>query len=177
MPAVDPASLEPAAPAAPPIPGGEGWRAAVAGSEGAPDAEAFTEAWDEFVLAVRRAQSRGPTVEGQLTLAQYYLLLPLAGRQPSMTPSQLADRAGIAPPTATRLLDGLERAGIVQRARPAHDRRSVLVSLTAEGRERLLRRRREIAARRRRLYERLEPEERAQGGRLLHHLAELLAEL
>jgi MarR family transcriptional regulator, organic hydroperoxide resistance regulator len=90
---------------------------------------------------------------------------------------QLADSAGIAPPTATRIVDGLQRAGVVSRERPESDRRTVLVSLTGEGRERLGRKRAQLARRRRILYERLDPSEREQGERLLHHLAELLAEL
>lgn len=140
------------------------------------EAEQFADAWDEFVLAIRRVQARGPQSPEDLTLAQYYLLQPLA-RENSDQLCRLADSAGIAPPTATRIIDGLEKAGVVRRERSATDRRTVLISLTAQGRKRFERKREELAQRRRRLYENLEPSERAQSGRLLGHLAELMGQL
>jgi DNA-binding MarR family transcriptional regulator len=140
------------------------------------EAEQFDEAWDEFVVAIRRAQARGPQSPEDLTLAQYYLLQPLA-REKTDQLCRLADSAGIAPPTATRIIDGLEKAGVVRRERSAADRRTVLISLTAPGRKRFERKREELAQRRRRLYENLEPGERAQSGRLLGHLAERVGQL
>ncbi len=136
-------------------------------------AHRFAEAWDEFVLAVRRAQSRGQQTPDELSLAQYYLLAPLASAR-AVPISQLADAAGVSGPTATRLVDGLQRAGQVRRASSSSDRRTVLVSITAAGRKRFNRRARQLEARRRRLYEGLEPGEREQSERLLRHLAQLL---
>jgi MarR family transcriptional regulator, organic hydroperoxide resistance regulator len=141
-----------------------------------PDAERFAEAWDEFVLALRRSQARGQTAPNELTLAQYYVLAGLR-EQTALPVCQLAEGAGIAPPTATRLIDGLERAGLLQRSRSQSDRRTVLVSLTAAGRQALRRKQAQIARRRRTIYDRLEPEERAQSERLLHHLAEIMDQL
>ncbi len=138
--------------------------------------ERFTEAWDAFVLAIRRAQARGPQSADDLTLAQYYLLSPLESDR-GVPLSRLAESAGIAPPTATRIVDGLEKAGLVRRERSATDRRAVLVSLTATGHRSVTRKRSELAERRRRLYENLEPEERRQSERLLRHLAELIGQL
>jgi MarR family transcriptional regulator, organic hydroperoxide resistance regulator len=140
------------------------------------DPEGFTAAWDEFVLALRRSQARGQTSPEDLTLAQYYALVQL--KDPVSLPiRQLADGAGVAPPTATRLIDGLERAGLLKRTRSEIDRRTVLVSLTEAGREALRRKQAQIARRRRAVYERLEPEERRQSERLLHHLAEIIGQL
>ena len=140
------------------------------------DAEHFAAAWEEFVLALRRSQARGQTGRDELTLAQYYALTQL--RQEAALPvSQLADGAGIAPPTATRLIDGLERAGLLKRTRSDIDRRTVLVSLTDAGREALRRKQAQIARRRRTIYARLEPEERRQSERLLRHLAEIMDQL
>jgi DNA-binding MarR family transcriptional regulator len=136
----------------------------------------FADAWDEFVLAIRRSQARNQGAPGDLTLAQYYLLGALA-ESDSLSVSHLAEAAGVAPPTVTRLVDGLERAGLLCRERSAADRRTVHVSLTKSGREQLRRRRQQLANRRRRLYERLEPGEREQSERLLRHLAELVREL
>ena len=140
------------------------------------DADRFTEAWDAFVLALRRSQARGQMARDELTLAQYYLLVQLKG-DTTRALYQLAEGAGIAAPTATRLVDGLERAGLVERRRSDTDRRTVLVSLTDAGRERLRRKQAQIARRRRTIYERLEPEERRQSERLLHHLAEIIDQL
>ncbi len=138
-------------------------------------AQSFDHAWDAFVLAIRRAQARGQAA-GDLTLSQYYLLKPLEGGR-SVALCDLADSAGIAGPTATRVIDGLERSGDVRRKRSTKDRRTVLVSLTARGRQRLAGKHRQLAARRAHLYEQLEPDEREQSERLLRHLAELVAEL
>jgi DNA-binding MarR family transcriptional regulator len=139
-------------------------------------AERFAAAWDEFVLAVRRAQARGQQSSEDLTLAQYYMLVPLRTER-ALPVSRLAEFAGVAPPTATRMIDSLERAGWVRRERTHDDRRNVLISLTADGRALLRRKQAELARRRRLLYERLEPDEREPSGRLLRHLAELLSQL
>jgi DNA-binding MarR family transcriptional regulator len=141
-----------------------------------PDVERFTEAWDAFVLAIRRSQARRLQSPEDLTLAQYYLLSPLETER-GVALSRLAELAGIAPPTATRIIDGLEKAGLVNRERSSTDRRTVLVSLTPTGRRRVVRKRTELADRRRRLYENLEPDERRQSERLLRHLAELISQL
>lgn len=139
-------------------------------------AASFAEAWDDFVLAVRRAQARGQDSPDELTLAQYYLLLPLA-QESALPLGQLAAAAGIAAPTATRIIDGLERCGVIRRERTESDRRAVLVSLTTNGQRTLRRKRQQLAHRRRRLYQRLEPSERKQAERLLRHLAQLISEL
>jgi DNA-binding MarR family transcriptional regulator len=72
----------------------------------------FTSAWEEFTRAIRRARGRasGPLEGSGLTLAQFQLLegLRSAGE---LTVSELAVGAGVAVPTATRMLDGLVRAG------------------------------------------------------------------
>ena len=83
-----------------------------------PAVQRFADAWDAFVLAIRRAQARGAQSADDLTLAQYYLLVPLTHDR-GVALSRLAESAGIAPPTATRIIDGLEKAGIVRRDRSA----------------------------------------------------------
>lgn len=50
------------------------------------------------------------------------------------TLGELADREQVQPPTMTRLVAGLERAGLVSRMADAGDGRVVRVRLTAEGR-------------------------------------------
>lgn len=46
---------------------------------------------------------------------------------------ELATAEGVAPPTMTRLVDGLERDGLVRREADPADRRGVLVRATAKG--------------------------------------------
>jgi DNA-binding MarR family transcriptional regulator len=138
-------------------------------------AACFAAAWDEFVLAIRRTQARKQQ-SGELTLPQYYMLVPLRSER-AMPVSRLAEFAGVAPPTATRMIDSLERDGTVRRERTHDDRRTVLISLTSGGRDLVLRKQRDLARRRRLLYERLEPAEREPSERLLRHLAQVISRL
>jgi DNA-binding MarR family transcriptional regulator len=62
-------------------------------------------------------------------------------RHGPLTPSELAAHERVQRPTATRLLARLEEAGLVERASDPADRRSSLISVSAEGRT-LLRRQR-----------------------------------
>ncbi|HLI31546.1 MAG TPA: MarR family transcriptional regulator [Solirubrobacteraceae bacterium] len=136
----------------------------------------FARAWDELVLALRRRAARGGARAGELSLSQYYLLLPLLGED-ALPLGRLAAAAGISAPTVTRMIDCLEADGLVARTRSLRDRRTIMLSLTKRGEERLRARRRSLARRRKKLYERLDPAERASASRLLRHLAELLEEL
>lgn len=63
---------------------------------------------------------------------QWRLLLQLAEHQPQ-SQGQLADPVLNDYPNITRLIDGLERRGLVEREPDPGDRRSVLVSLTETG--------------------------------------------
>lgn len=65
----------------------------------------------------------------------------------------LASAEGVSPPTMSRLLDALERDGLVRRGPHAEDARGVLVTATSKGRRTLQRGR---AARLRGLTERLQ---------------------
>ena len=75
------------------------------------------------------------------------------------------------------MLDGLVRAGIVERRPSSSDRRVVEIALTDEGKRIVRRKRSRIAAKRRALYDSLEPDEREQAERLLLRLAGLIEEL
>ena len=135
----------------------------------------LNEAWERFIAAVRRTRARTGGFEDGLSLSQYELIKPLASG--GETIGRLAERVGIAPATATQILDGLERGGAVQRSRTVADRRTVNVTLTEGGRRALERKRRGLVNQRRRLFENLEPEERGQAERLLLHLAEIMDDL
>jgi len=67
-----------------------------------------------------------------VTLAQCHTLLELAASQLSLT--GLAAALDLDPSTLSRTVDGLVRAGMVERAEDASDRRSLRLTLTAAGR-------------------------------------------
>jgi DNA-binding MarR family transcriptional regulator len=99
--------------------------------------EQFLDAFDALAQAVRRARgTTQPDRDGALTLSQYAILQALTEREHARV-SDLATEAGIAPSTATRILDALERRAIVTRARSREDRRGVTVTLTDFGRDAL----------------------------------------
>src|SRR5919199_6359291 len=137
----------------------------------ATDVAAFAAALDDFVRAARRARGRLAN-EADLSLSQYHLLEPLVGvDEPGLGVGALACAAGVSAPTATRMLAGLERGGLVERRTCTRDRRVVRVALTADGAERMERKRKRMQARHEELYRSLEPGERAQAARLLERLA------
>lgn len=139
--------------------------------------EEIAEAWDAFMHAMRRARGRSAARldGGGLSLSQYLLVVPLLDEAPLPT-GELAARALVSAPSATRMIDGLERDGLVRRAASPDDRRVVLVSLTGEG-ARVVREKRElIRARRRELVRTLAPAERAEAARILQRMATLVDE-
>src|ERR1700704_859243 len=112
--------------------------------------DAFSTALLEFLRATRRMRGRlGDSDE--LSLAQYQRLEPLIGGERLAT-CELALAAGVSAPTATRMLTGLEREGLVERVPCDADRRVVHVVLTADGRRRVLAKRARGAARRAELF-------------------------
>jgi MarR family transcriptional regulator for hemolysin len=68
------------------------------------------------------------------SLPVWLVLTALRGEQ-WRTQLELARSLGIEGPTLTRHLDGMERAGLVERRRDPSDRRAVQVELTDAGRE------------------------------------------
>jgi DNA-binding MarR family transcriptional regulator len=138
----------------------------------------FETAWDEFFAAVRRARGRAAARDrdGELTLSQHNLLSALH-HQPRLPVGEVALAAGVAPPTATRMLAHLERTGVVRREPSTDDRRVVTVSLTARGRQLLARKRAVVTEKRRLFYESLSAAEREQSERVLRSLAELIEQL
>jgi DNA-binding MarR family transcriptional regulator len=137
----------------------------------------FAAAWETFFRAVRRAKGRASAQppEHGVSLAQYHLLAPLAGGG-AQTIRALAEVAGVAPPTATRMLDGLDRDGMVTRTPSATDRRCVTVDLTPAGRAALERTEAAIAAGRARIAGSLTDAEREQAAALLRRLAVVVEE-
>lgn len=140
-------------------------------------AEDFLVAFETLAQAVRRA--RGAVAQdtaGRLTLSQYSLLMPLSGSDTARV-SDLAAGAGIAPSTASRILDALERRAIVRRARSEEDRRGVTVTLTDRGREALGQQHEWMRGRQLEFFDGLPEDEQLLVSDLLVRLAALIDEL
>jgi DNA-binding MarR family transcriptional regulator len=97
--------------------------------------------------------------------------------RPAARVQDLAGDAGIAPSTATRILDALERRGVVRRVRSDEDRRAVAVSLTELGRALLEDQQEWLRGRQRAFYTSLPPAEQELAPDLLLRLAALIDEL
>ncbi|WP_354699117.1 hypothetical protein DSM112329_04824 [Paraconexibacter sp. AEG42_29] len=158
-----------------------------------PDSDliAFSAALEEFGRAQRRVSgrfNRAPTVP-ELSKPQYLLLEPLLDDHDHDHDNQddaargghcvgdLAEAAGVSAPTATRMLDGLSRRGIVTRAPHDRDRRIVLIALTSHGRELMVAKHERVQAARAAVYAQLTPTERRGAARLLTRLAAAIEEL
>ncbi len=135
----------------------------------------FVTAFDALAQAVRRARGSA-AADGGLTLSQYGLLEGLSSR-PAARVQELAGHAGITPSTATRILDALERRGIVRRVRSLKDRRAVAVSLTEHGQQLLQDQQEWLRGRQRAFYASLPLTERELAPDLLLRLAALIDEL
>ena len=89
--------------------------------------------------------NRAPAMP-ELSASQFHLLEPLATSDGPMAMCALAEAAGVAAPTATRMIDGLVKRGLAERTRPdGGDRRRVEITLTAEGRRLVAAKRERIA--------------------------------
>lgn len=104
-------------------------------------AETSLSAWARLLHA-HAALSR--TFNGQLlqehglTINDYETLLHLSGEESGMLKRVvLAERLQLTPSGVTRLLDGLEQAGLVEKRSCASDARVTYAALTDAGRERL----------------------------------------
>jgi MarR family transcriptional regulator, organic hydroperoxide resistance regulator len=134
----------------------------------------FSEAWESFFRTTRRLRARAGRFPGEagLSLPQYHLLEGLRGEE--LAVGDLAESAGVAAPTATRMLDGLARDGYVARRHSEIDRRSVLVSLTHDGEEAFERAHQLVETWRAGVFAGLEPAEREQAAVLLARLSEVM---
>jgi DNA-binding MarR family transcriptional regulator len=89
----------------------------------------------ELLGAERRLRGRDRRGPHGLSFSEVRALITLGKEQDATaTAGDLAKAADLNPATVTALLDSLEERGIATRRRAEHDRRCVVVSLTAEGR-------------------------------------------
>jgi DNA-binding MarR family transcriptional regulator len=89
-------------------------------------------------LAVVRLNRRlrAQTTDSAMTLSQFSALSTLT-KAGAMTPGELAAREGVQPPSMTRLIAGLEEAGLVLRRPHPTDGRQAIVEPTEGGRDRV----------------------------------------
>ena len=100
------------------------------------DSDLLLRAWSSFLsahaLAVRAVEERLKGA-GAPPLGWYDVLLELDRAGGTLRVGDLAGRAVIEPYNMTRLLDRLEKEGLIRRERSPDDRRSVVAVLTPEG--------------------------------------------
>jgi DNA-binding MarR family transcriptional regulator len=77
-----------------------------------------------------------------LPVRWYDVLVHLEDAPEGLRMNEIAERILYSKSGFTRVVDGMEQAGLVRRVRPEHDRRSILILLTAKGRETMERARR-----------------------------------
>jgi DNA-binding MarR family transcriptional regulator len=77
-----------------------------------------------------------------LPIRWYDVLIHLEDAPEGLRMNAIADRILYSKSGFTRIVDGMEKAGLIRRVVPENDRRSILVLLTAEGRETMERARR-----------------------------------
>ncbi len=133
----------------------------------------FAAALDELFRAVLRATGRGvPGGETELTLSQFNMLSALG--EGALTVTEVAARADVAPPTATRALSALEARGFVERSRNATggDARLVKVALTPVGATVLSEKTDWVRARQQAIFEGLTEGQRLEAAATLRAIAE-----
>ena len=100
---------------------------------------AASETWRAIITAFTRVNgvlAEEMASETDVSLEWYGILLMLTQAEGgSMRPSDLADSIGLSRSATTRLVDRLERDGLVERTTCPSDRRGSFVSLTAKGEE------------------------------------------
>lgn len=143
--------------------------------QGTPTDKDMSDAWRAFIGATRRLRTR-QAAEG-LSVSQLHLLTPLLGSPDGESVGALADGAEIASPTATRMLDSLERDGLVERRTSPEDRRRVVIRLTEEGRRTTERELERVDAGNRELFGAFSDEERRRTYGVLTRMSERINEL
>jgi DNA-binding MarR family transcriptional regulator len=102
-----------------------------------PDQLSYPETAERLRVAlarlVRQLRQQNP---GGLTLSQWSAMVSIDNNG-SLRIGDLAERERVSAPTATRLVAGLEEAGLLQRSSDPTDRRIAHVSLTEQGRAKL----------------------------------------
>lgn len=128
---------------------------------------------DALYLAMRRQRNIPDDSPEPLSVAQMTLLEPLLD-EPELTVGQLAVRADVSVPTATRMLKNLQARGVIERYRSDRDDRKVLVRLSPAGSQIAASRRDRLRRRQVAHLSRLSVRERADMARQLKKLTLLI---
>jgi DNA-binding MarR family transcriptional regulator len=94
--------------------------------------EELRHALRDFLAAQRRMRGREAQRPGALSFSQYAVLRVLADGD-EHSAGELAAAADLTPASITKMLDGLSRAGLLERVRDESDRRRVGVRITDGG--------------------------------------------
>jgi DNA-binding MarR family transcriptional regulator len=139
--------------------------------------EAVRLAYVEMMGAERRLRARDQKcAAGEMTHGQIRALFKLDVKGEA-TAGELAKAAELSPASMSSMLDHLERDGIVERRRSDSDRRVVVVSLTAQGRDLLERKRDAWRARWQDALADVPAEHLAAAADVMHRMAGILDEL
>lgn len=130
----------------------------------------------EFLAAQRRLRGREAQRHDTLSFSQYAVLRVLVDGDEHPI-GELAAAADVSPASATKMIDGLERSGLVARVRDVEDRRRVGVTITDDGRAALAGKDREIQVAWERVLLDAEPDEIAAIATALRHVAAIYERL
>ena len=136
--------------------------------------EALRQSFGRFLAAERRLRGREGRPGGTLSSSHLRALFILL-REPEATPGALAKAADLNPASVTAMIDQLEAQGLVERRRDTHDRRSIKVSLTPAGRERVEQKERYLRARFDEFFADVTPGEVAAATKVLERAASMMA--
>ncbi|MCY9787271.1 MarR family transcriptional regulator [Nocardiopsis sp. EMB25] len=140
-----------------------------------PDAglDEFQRAWTELINAAIHARSRSGQGHEELTLTQALLMEAVRGMdEPSV--GAVARVVGVSSPSATRMIQQLERKGMMARRRSERDERSTVVHITEEGERILSVRRSALELKQRKMYDAIRPSLRPHVVTILRDLREAL---
>ncbi len=136
-------------------------------SQGEPD-DSLAEAFWALTRSLRLA-ARAATAQWDVTPSQARALR-VVGRHGALRPSELSEHLGIAPRSATEVIDDLEAKGLVARRPDPNDRRATLVALTERGAELGEQMRGARGAEAERLFDQLSSADRRELARILKQL-------
>jgi DNA-binding MarR family transcriptional regulator len=127
---------------------------------------------EAFGVVARRLRTAAMTAFAayDVTPSQVRAIRVLTGEAGGVRSKELAERLGIAPRSATEVVDALEAKGLVSRSPDPGDRRATLVALTDRGRELSEAVRRARGAESEKMFERLSATDRADLSRILRRL-------
>lgn len=140
--------------------------------------EQFQRAWTELINAAIHARSRsghGHRGAEELTLTQTLLMEAVRGME-SPSVGAVAQIVGVSSPSATRMIQQLERKGMLARHRSERDERSTVVTITDEGELVLAERRKDMERKQRQVFDAIRPSMRPMVLTLLRDLRDAMDE-